>query len=345
MLKILILSHNFNPDVGGIETNSELLAEAFQNLGATVHVLTWTKKMAQKQFPFTVIRNPGIVTIFQEHRWADVILENNPCLRLSWPNIVIRKPLVIALNTWVSRIKGYKGTRDRLKLLWLKRAVSVIAVSDALRREEWPTAAVIQNPYNDQLFKIMPGIDKTIPFVFLGRLVSDKGADLAIQAVNTLIQAGLLNGDANQLTIIGDGPEKEKLHQLVRKNGLEKNVHFTGILTGEALVTMLNRHRFILVPSSWEEPYGNVVLEAMACGCIPVASDGGGLPEAVGDAGLLFKRNNPDDLVRVIRSTLSDEPKIDCLHNKAVRHLQQHVIGQVAAAYFQKLKDAAETFS
>jgi glycosyltransferase involved in cell wall biosynthesis len=340
MLKILILSHGFYPDVGGIETNSEILAEAFQDFGAEVHIVTWTKDANKKKFSFPVIRNPGIKKLLKEHRRADVILENNPCLRLSWPNIFIHKPLVIALNTWVTRVSGAKGIRDKLKHLWFRRAKKIIAVSDAIRRKEWPDAVVIENPYNNRLFKKLPGINRQIKFVFLGRLVSDKGADQAIRAVSVLINEKILNPNVIQLTIIGDGPEKNKLYLLLKKSGIENAVQLKGVLKGEALVDCLNQHQFILVPSSWEEPYGNVVLEAMACGCIPVASNGGGLPEAVGEAGFLFKRNNVDDMVNVLKNILSDSNKTGLIKAKADCHLKQHTIELVAEKYFKILQTA-----
>ena len=88
-IKILILTHHFFPDVGGIETNSQILATAFTGFGADVHVLTWTRFEGPNPFPFTVIRDPGLYTVFKEHTWADVVFENNPCLRLSWVKIGI----------------------------------------------------------------------------------------------------------------------------------------------------------------------------------------------------------------------------------------------------------------
>ncbi len=340
MLKILILSHGFNPDVGGIETNAEILAAGFTEYGGDVHVLTWTKQESKNKFPFTVIRNPGIKTIFKEHRWADVVLENYPCLRLSLPYFFINMPLVIALNTWVNRLTGNKGLRDKLKALWLRRADTVIAVSDAVRRKEWQRAVVIENPYNDRLFKINPCIQKTRRFVFLGRLVSDKGADQAIQALSALTNENILDKNKVQLTIIGDGPEKENLILLIKKLGLENATVLTGILKEKELVDCLNLHQFILIPSYWEEPYGNVVLEGMACGCIPIASNGGGLPEAVGEAGLLFKRNNLDDMVNVLKTILQDEDKAAIIRNKAQAHLALHSQELVTAKYLQILKQA-----
>jgi glycosyltransferase involved in cell wall biosynthesis len=341
MLKILILSHRFYPEVGGIETNSEILASAFHRFGTEVHVLTWTKHNNKNQFPFAVIRDPDLVQLFREHQWADVVFENNPCLRLSWPNTFIRKPLVIAVNTWVNRTKGNKGVQDKLKSLWFKRAKSVIAVSEAVRRKEWPGAVVIENPYNDRLFKITGEAERKIPFVFLGRLVSDKGADQAIRAISMLINEKLLDKNHLQLTIIGDGPERKKLMFLRKELSLYGAIHFTGILKGKELVECLNKHEFILVPSSWEEPYGNVVLEGMACGCIPVTSNGGGMPEAVGNAGFIFKRNNLGDMVDTLKSVLSGADKVEHVLRQVPEHLKKHSLEVVAERYFTIIKGAA----
>src|SRR4051812_33559136 len=108
-LKILFLSHKFYPDIGGIEINSEILAYAFSEAGHDVHLLTWSTDSTTKVFPFVVMRNPGKRALFQEHAWADIVFENNPCLRLAWPALLFGRPSVIALNTWVSRSDGKIG--------------------------------------------------------------------------------------------------------------------------------------------------------------------------------------------------------------------------------------------
>lgn len=342
MLKILFISHRFFPEIGGIETNAEILASGFCNLGADVHLVTWTKCDIDKQFPFTVIRNPNIKKLMNEHRWADVILENNPSLRLSWPNLFIKKPLVIALNTWVTRLNGEKGFRDKLKNIWFSRAKKMIAVSDAVRRKEWPDAVVIENPYKDDLFCINPAIAKQIPFVFLGRLVSDKGADQAIKAVSVLAKENLIKDNCAQLTIIGEGPERKKLVALVEKLNLNHVVNFAGALRDQQLADCLNMHQYLLVPSSWEEPYGNVVLEGMACGCIPVVSNGGGLPEAVGTAGFIFKRNDVKEMIDILKKILLDQVDTKAKARQRAGHLKDHSMEKVSNFYLDILKAAVK---
>ncbi len=342
-MRILFLSHNFYPVIGGIEINSDILAQAFTEKGHEVHLLTWSKDPSQKNFPYKIIRNPNKRKLFAEHAWADLIFENNPCLRLAWPNLFFRKPSVIVLNTWISRINGKIGFQDTIKLWWLRRANKVIAVSDAIRKRCWPTATVIANPYRNNLFRIIPSITKTQDFVFLGRLVSDKGADHAIKALHVLLNSDpeikFLNKTPS-LTIIGSGPERKNLLQLIKNLNMEQYVLLAGPLSGEDLAICLNRHRFLLVPSLWEEPFGNVVLEAMACGCLPIVSDGGGLPDAVGDAGLIFRRGNVDALVNAIINISDNSVLEQQLKSAAKDHLIAHYPNNVVLRYLDVIDSA-----
>ncbi|WP_173809494.1 glycosyltransferase family 4 protein [Hymenobacter caeli] len=345
-LKISFLSHKFYPDIGGIESNSEVLALAFTKAGHVVHLLTWTKNVVDEDRPYVIIRNPTTQQLVSNCLWADVVFENNPCLRMSWPNFFIGRPSVIALNTWVTRLDGSIAYQDRLKLWWLKRARRVIAVSRALRNRSWPAATVIENPYQIGQFRLISSVERTKDFVFLGRLVSDKGADQAIKALYQLTRSQdeeLFALRKPSLTIIGTGPEAGALAQCVVELGLEEQVHFTGALRGEALAECLNQHRFLLVPSAWEEPFGNVALEGMACGCLPIASDGGGLADAIGPAGLLFQRNDVDALVKCIRHVLKNPELEQALRDKTPGHLAAHHPDLIAQRYLEVLEAAVPT--
>lgn len=328
-LKILFLSHKFHPDLGGIEVNSEILAMAFHRAGHEVRVLTWTKEKGFKNFPYNVIRHPNAIDLLREHRWANVVFENNPCLRLSWPRLFFKSRSVIALCTWLGEKERNKW-QDRLKLFCLHRASAVIAVSEAVKNKCWPGAIVIGNPYNAEVFTVQENIERNKTFVFLGRLVSDKGVSKAIEAF--LLLSKKVNSPLS-LTIVGDGPERQNLESLVKNYELERNVSFTGALSGDMLVRKLNEHRFMLVPSEWEEPFGNVALEGMACGCLPIVSDGGGLPDAVGDAGVTFRRGDVNDLVKRIQILLSNPDKEKQLRNNAKFHLAVHNPSEISKRY------------
>jgi glycosyltransferase involved in cell wall biosynthesis len=342
-MKILFITHNFYPFIGGIEVNSEILATAFHKAGHEVTLITWTKSEGERKFPFKIIRNPGTMELIKAHLNTDLVFENNPSLRLSWPALLFGKPSVVALRTWVSRITGGMGWQDKLKMHWLKKASAVIAVSDAVRRHSWPAATVIGNPYREKLFKVLPDVQRDKEFVFMGRLVSDKGADIAIKAMAELRK---LQEDAGaeivnySLTIIGSGPEDQHLKELSKTLGLSEQVNFTGAMSGDDLVKKLNEHRFSLVPSVWEEPFGNVALETMACGCLPIVSDGGGLPDAVGNAGLTFKRGDALALAQVMQNLINNKNLEQQLRDNAPVHLANHYTDVVSARYMAVIDGA-----
>jgi len=316
-MKILILSHSFFPFIGGIEVVSEMFCRSFTEAGHEIHLVTWTKDPENTLFPFQVTRQPNMVQLFRLHAWADVVVENNPALRLSWPAVFFNRPSVIVIQTWIARMDGTVVFQDKLKLKWLKRSTKVVAISESIRKACFPAAEVIGNPFRANQFSILSNVTREKDYVFLGRLVSDKGVDLAIKAI-----AGL--GERCVLTIIGDGPEANTLKQLTIDLRVEDQVVFKGPLRGSELVKCLNEHRFMLIPSTWEEPFGIVALEGIACGCIPIVSDGGGLADAVGSAGVKFKRGDVKSLIECM-THISGNPQLESkLKDAAIPHLTNY---------------------
>ena len=139
------------------------------------------------------------------------------------------------------------------------------------------------------------------------------------------------------LTIIGDGPQKPLLHDLVSYYNLVSLTHFSGFLKGKDLVDELNRHEIMVIPSLWNEPFGVVALEGLACGCAMLASDGGGLPDAVGPAGLLFKRGNQQDLNTKLKMLVSDSSLRRDLRQNAHHHLSLHTASFIGDQYLSVL--------
>lgn len=328
-MKILFITYKFNPDIGGIETVSEILSEAFFNLGYDIKVITKTKCESMREFNFDVIRNPGIKDLVKLHVWADVVFENNPCVGLSWPALLLNKATVTALHTWIARPNGKVTIIDKLKKLKLKTAKAVIAVSDVIRENTFKNAVVIANPFKMELFTDADSTGNLPNFVFLGRLVSDKGVDLAIDAIAQLNKEGY----NSNLTIIGDGPDKDQLIKQTRSLGLEKQIIFKGTFSGNMLVEELCKHKYMVVPSKWKEPFGLVALEGLASGCIPIVADGGGLPEAVGNAGLVFKRGSLNDLVTKMRLILTDSVLEKKLKAAAADQILAHQPTVIAKKY------------
>lgn len=341
--KILFLSHYFLPKIGGIEIISEILAKAFVKAGHTVRVLTWTEDPAETQYPFEVIRQPSMSTIINQNAWADIIFENNPCIRLGWPSFLAGKPTIVVLHTWITNSQNGNSFLASLKKnIYLKRHTKVVAVSKAIAKKEFRHSEIVENPYRQDDFKIIPGISRDKDFIFLGRLVSDKGADLAIRAFKMLLDLGTNVThlpEKPHFTIIGDGPELQTLKSMVEEMHINSYVSFRGSLQAPQIAEELNRHKYLLIPSLWEEPFGVVALEGLACGCIPISSNGGGLPEAIGPAGYTFESGNVDSLVSAIVQVNSNISLQNSLRQQAHAHLLKFDRTVISRRYIDMLEN------
>jgi glycogen synthase len=334
-VKILLATHVFAPSVGGIETCSLDLARAFTSLGCEVQVVTQTfSNNPADNHDLTVIRRPSKSELIQAIRWCDVFFQNNISLQTAWPVILIRKPWVVCTATWLTNPDGSVDLACKSKM-WALRFATNIYISSAIRDHVGYPGHVIPNPYNSNAFKLIGGIPRARSLVFLGRLVSDKGCDVLIQSLAQLRNSGL----ALPLTIIGSGSEEARLKNLVAEKQLERLVQFVGALRGEALARELNRHQVMVVPSRWNEPFGVVALEGIACGCLVVGSAGGGLPDAIGLCGKTFKNGDPADLSNAIREVLELSETMQDMHATITTHLNHHRLEHIATRYLDICKE------
>ena len=93
----------------------------------------------------------------------------------------------------------------------------------------------------------------------------------------------------------------------------------------------------LAVPSRWREPFGIVALEGIACGCVVVASEGGGLAEAVGPCGLTFANGDTAALAAQLGRVLGDDRLRRKLADQAPGQLAPHRPAVVAARYRELL--------
>src|SRR5437870_7393240 len=139
--------------------------------------------------------------------------------------------------------------------------------------------------YNDKLFFVPePGIARSLCYgdsrspargaklelIFVGGLVPRKACDLALRAA-----APLLRSDLARFTVVGDGPERNRLEQLVRSLGIEKAVLFCGWLSHAEVLKHLRSADVFVFPSLRDNGAG-VVFEAIGTGAVPVVADFGG---------------------------------------------------------------------
>jgi glycogen(starch) synthase len=328
-VNILISSHAFAPSIGGIETVSELLAEEFVRLGHAVTVVTQTPDDGAAKFSYPVIRQPSVGELLRAIRWCDVFWQSNLSLRTVWPALLTRKPTVVThQGSYCRKPKGIDLVQ-RFKHAIVQRTTSV-AISRAVAACFKTDSVIIPNPYDARKFvDRSPGAERSSDLIFLGRLVSEKGIDVLLEALALLRTRTL----SPRLTIVGSGPEMSAMQKMSERLGLSEDVTFAGPKRGAEMVSLLQEHKILVVPSRYDEPFGVVALEGIACGCVAVGSSGGGLPEAIGPCGVTFPNGDANALAHALEQLLLQPDEQRRLVANAPQHLAKFHSTVIAEAY------------
>jgi len=334
-MRILLYCPVFYPSVGGLEINVARLAQGLYQAGHEVTLVAKTKLEGPEPFPFRVVRSPGRRELLRLVRRCDVFFQANVSLRGLWPLLFVRRPWVVSHHGWYSRPDRSLAIQDRLKRFLLRWGTS-ISVSQAVADDLATPSEVIANAYRDDLFRVLPDVPRTGELLFLGRLVSDKGVDVLLDALGLLTGRGLRPG----LTVVGDGPERPALEAQARRLGIGEQVRFLGSRHGEEVVRLLNAHRILVVPSRYDEPFGIVALEGIACGCLVIGSRGGGLKEAIGPCGLTFDNGDAAGLAGLLEGALADPGRFLLPPQVVAEHLAVHRSDHVLPRYLAVLESA-----
>jgi glycosyltransferase involved in cell wall biosynthesis len=327
-MRILIYSPKFYPSIGGLENLTLMLAREFRKAGHDVKVITQEATDGTDCGVETYYR-PSAFKILSLYNACDVFYMPNISLKGFWLRLLNPfKKWVISHNGWYERREGMVGWQDKLKLFLLRFASANISVSKVVAERLPVKSTVIHNCYDTALFYDDEKAVRSKDILFVGRLVSDKGCDLLLDACIDMWRSG----EKFSLTITGDGPDRKMLEEKVRSASVEDKVEFSGFRKDHALRETFHQHKIQVVPSKWKEPFGIVALEGLACGCKVLCSDEGGLPEAVGPFGYTFKRNSKEDLISKMKDLLDNKVAI----KPGLRaYLNEHSPEKVAKAYLR----------
>lgn len=148
-------------------------------------------------------------------------------------------------------------------------------------------------PQEARSLKKQLGIENRFVIGFVARLTKEKG-------IFTLLAAAKKLDFDFCLLILGKGPAQAPAQKMAKDLQIEAQIIWKGIIPHRLVSDYMNCLDIFVLPSipsaTWQEQFGHVLIEAMACEVAVVGSDCGSIPELIGDAGLIFKSGSAEEL-------------------------------------------------
>lgn len=345
---------------GGAERNALVLSRSFlecgleldlvvaEGRGSLLEEVDPRVRLFDLHSPRVFRALPGLVRYLRRER-PDVLLSSieHANLVAIAARFLSRAPTLLAVSTHGS-ILAYAGTSRRRLDRWMPRLVGrfyryadvVVAVSQALAAELHALSPrsrvrVIPNPVSlasagGDVAPEWVG-DGSVPVVVgIGRLEREKGFDVLVRAFAVAARERDL-----RLLILGEGSRREELEGMVRELGLEGRVVLPGFIENPRPAIAAAD---LLVSPSRFEGFGNVIVEALACGTPVVATDSGGPAEILdqGRHGRLVASEDAEALARAILAALDDEIDPATLRARA----EDFEAGKIAESYLACFREA-----
>lgn len=178
--------------------------------------------------------------------------------------------------------------------------------------------AVIFNGIDTNTFRPLTGV-KRKNFHLLSTASSDqalKGLDILLRALKTVSK----KHSQIHLEIIGRLKPGGKTEKLVKELDLSKHLSFSSEISTKDLVKKYNEASLVICPSLYEG-FGLPAGEAMACGACVISSDGGALPEVVGNAGIIVEKGNHQAMSQAIIKALENNEHCEKIRIKARKRI------------------------
>lgn len=333
MPKILLLTNDFGPRAGGIETFIIGLLERIPR----GEVLVYTSKQdGHEEYDQYWLDNFGVEVLRDKTK---ILLPSPRVIRKIRRLIREKKieviwfgaaaPLALSAR-WlrIGETKKLVALTHGHEVWWSKIPPFSMLMKEMAKHvdhfgylAEYTANALARVIPRNKLIKIVPGIDikhftphkveKVRPTIIsVGRLVHRKGQDRLVEALS-IVKAAIPDVE---LIFIGEGPYRSELNRLVKKYNLESSVRFIGRVDYKELPKYFSLGDVFAMPSRNRllglevEGLGIVYLEASACGLPVIVGDSGGAPDAVieGETGYLVNGNDVERIAARAIELLTD---------------------------------------
>ncbi|MBA2678733.1 MAG: glycosyltransferase family 4 protein [Ktedonobacteraceae bacterium] len=311
-LRVLVIATEAPPVHGGIARIVGYLQNGFQERGHHVDVLAYPEikrfQFGEARLSSLIFKIPQLLNTIHTY---DVIHVHGATPTVSDVALLLvrlrkKRPLVVYTHHMDLDFKpiGFLNTlyNHVHRRLITQADVVIASTKDNLRLlggNRRRKSAIIPFGINLKHFNISGQKDTGFTVLFVGQFRPYKGVRVLLQAMSQVPGARLL--------IAGQGPEEKAYRALGQELGLD--VEFHTAVDDNQLRQLYQRSHAVVLPSvSRLEAFGIVLVEGMAAGCVPIASNLPGVREVVGQTGFLFPVGDADWLADILR-TLRDDPE------------------------------------
>lgn len=239
-------------------------------------------------------------------------------------------------------------TAPRMSVLYNRLHKSLALRADGIIASSQHYALQHHSRYGPAVWTIPWGADKGVPVpsrtsrspgelrvLFVGQMRPYKGVETLLKAAAG--QSWL------KLTLVGDGPNLTRYQRLADRLPAG-NARFTGRVPDTELAAQYAANDVIVLPSvTFAEAFGLVLLEGMAAGCVPVASDLPGVRDVAGRTGLLVPPGDPVALRAALRELAQDAFRLEGLQAKSLHAAQAFTWERCVASYERVLLEAVRS--
>lgn len=312
-MRIVILSMAYFPRMGGLQKVTFELAKQYAIRGIDVHILTAVQNDGSyndRLENITVHRLQVLGKMFADSSIILKIVNHIIFNTKVFPKLLQLRPDYIhcqtpysSLGAWVyyklrqkpysisfhAEIKTQVGimltprfSKHWKHLPYIRDSHNIFVLTEAMKQDlamGSVPSIVIPNGVDTEFYSpanLRTSFKEVPTVICVGRLVKSKAIDDAILAIEQVISSH----PNVKMVIVGDGPEKENLQNLVRTKGLQDVISFTGRLDAEGVRTFYQSSH-IFFQSSLTESFSLVALEAMSCGLPIISTPVGFAPDAI----------------------------------------------------------------
>lgn len=233
-------------------------------------------------------------------------------------------PMVFTLHTNLAR----KGEQQLLTIPETQK-VFFVSISDA-QRAPLPDLPYIKTIYHGVDAALFPFNDTPEDYLlFLGRINPDKGPEIAVEVARR----------CNKKLIVAakvDDPDSDYAKGILKLFDDEPLVEFLGQVNDSQKKELYKNALAFLMPIQWEEPFGLVVIEALACGTPVVAMNRGSMPEIIRDKETGFLVTDVDEMTAAVNK-ITDIKRGACRHSIEEKFTIDRMVSEYEAVYAEIL--------